>query len=200
MHSARLVAVLCAIDENSVKMMLEGGSFEVIDLGIDVEPQTFVDAVREHRPDVMGMSSLLTTTMDKLQVTIEALEEAGLRDTVKVMTRNQYLGADLSPLLLAKTKEDVIAAVMTALEQIAANAFPLRARRLAAEVALTRPDLIGLQEVYNFTLEGSNFGPPFVDHLTETLEALAAKGQNYEVAATVENLDITIPIEGIGSV
>lgn len=121
-------------------------------------------------------------------------------DIVKVMTRNQYLGADLTPIVLAQTPEEFLAAATAALQQIAANNFPLRARRLAAEVALTRPDLIGLQEVYNFTLEGSNFGPPFVDHLTETLEALAAKGQNYEVAATVENLDITIPIEGIGSV
>jgi len=109
------------------------------------------------------------------------------RDIVKVMTRNQYLGADLTPLVTAGSPEDFLTAATAALQQIAANNFPLRARRLATEVALTRPDLIGLQEIYDFTVDGSNFGPPFVNHLHETLAALAAKGQNYEVAAAVES-------------
>jgi hypothetical protein len=120
------------------------------------------------------------------------------RDIVKVMTRNQYLGADLEPLILAQTQEDLTAAAMVVLAQIAANDFPLRARRLATEVALTKPYLIGLQEVIDFTLNGVNFGPPFVDHLDETLDALAAKGQNYVVAAIVVNLellDIPIPLD-----
>ena len=121
------------------------------------------------------------------------------RDIVKVMTRNQYLGTNLDPVILAKP-EDFIAAAMEALAQIEANNFPLRARRLATEVALTKPDLIGLQEVFNFELNERNPGPPFVDHLEETRAALAAKGQSYEVAATLNNLDITIPIEGIGRV
>ena len=76
----------------------------------------------------------------------------------------------------------------------------MRARRFATEVALTKPDLIGLQEVFDFTVDGANIGPPFVDHLEETLDALAAKGQSYEVATTLNNLDITIHIEGIGRV
>jgi len=121
-------------------------------------------------------------------------------DIVKVMTRNQYLGADLTPLVTAGSLEDFLAAAKAALQQIAANNFPLRARRLAAEVALTKPDLIGLQEVYNFTVEGLNIGQPFVNHLDETLAALNDKGQSYQVAATLNNLDITVPIEGIGSV
>ncbi len=73
------------IGKNLVTMMLEGGGFEAIDLGIDLEPATFVDAVREHKPDVVGMSALLTTTMVQMKATIEALEEAGLRDSVKIM-------------------------------------------------------------------------------------------------------------------
>ena len=121
-------------------------------------------------------------------------------DIVKVMTRNQYLGANLDPLILADSLEEFFAAATDALNTIAANNFPLRARRFATEVALTKPDLIGLQEVFDFKLNGKNFGPPFVNHLDVTLDALAAKGQNYVVAATVENLDITIPIEGIGNV
>ncbi len=73
------------IGKNLVGMMLEGAGFEVIDLGSDVSPQKFVDAVKKHRPNLMGCSALLTTTMPKMKATIEALEEAGLRDSVKVM-------------------------------------------------------------------------------------------------------------------
>jgi len=118
--------------------------------------------------------------------------EAG-RDIVKVMTRNQYLGADLEPLIQPPPGVGPIDAARAVLTQIAVNNFPLRARRLATEIALTKPDLIGLQEVLNFELNHGNPGPPFVNHLTETLDALAAKGQSYFVAATVKNLDITIP-------
>jgi 5-methyltetrahydrofolate--homocysteine methyltransferase len=73
------------IGKNLVKMMLEGAGFETVDLGTDVEPQAFVDAVREHQPLLVGMSALLTTTMVQMKATIEALEEAGLRDSVKIM-------------------------------------------------------------------------------------------------------------------
>jgi 5-methyltetrahydrofolate--homocysteine methyltransferase len=73
------------IGKNLVKMMLEGAGFETIDLGTDVDPQAFVDAVREHQPLLVGMSALLTTTMVQMKATIEALEEAGLRDSVKIM-------------------------------------------------------------------------------------------------------------------
>jgi len=73
------------IGKNLVKMMLEGAGFETVDLGTDVEPQAFVDAVREHQPQLVGMSALLTTTMVQMRSTIEALEEAGLRDSVKIM-------------------------------------------------------------------------------------------------------------------
>ena len=73
------------IGKNLVKMMLEGAGFETIDLGIDVRLDAFVDAVREHQPNLLGMSALLTTTMVQMKTIIEALEEAGLRDSVKVM-------------------------------------------------------------------------------------------------------------------
>jgi 5-methyltetrahydrofolate--homocysteine methyltransferase len=73
------------IGKNLVKMMLEGAGFETIDLGTDVEPQVFVDAVREHQPQLIGMSALLTTTMVQMKATIEALQEAGVRDQVKIM-------------------------------------------------------------------------------------------------------------------
>ena len=73
------------IGKNLVKMMLEGAGFETVDLGTDVGPEAFVAAVREHQPGVVGMSALLTTTMTQMKTIIEALEEAGLRDSVKIM-------------------------------------------------------------------------------------------------------------------
>jgi 5-methyltetrahydrofolate--homocysteine methyltransferase len=73
------------IGKNLVKMMLEGAGFETIDLGTDVKPNDFVAAVQEHQPQLLGISALLTTTMPGMKATIEALEEAGLRDTVKIM-------------------------------------------------------------------------------------------------------------------
>lgn len=73
------------IGKNLVKMMVEGAGFQVIDLGTNVKPADFVAAVREHRPQIVGMSALLTTTMMAMRSTIEALTEAGLRDSVKVM-------------------------------------------------------------------------------------------------------------------
>ncbi len=73
------------IGKNLVGMMLEGSGFEVIDLGTDVGPQKFVDAVRQHHPQAVGMSALLTTTMPSMNACIAALKEAGLRDQVKVL-------------------------------------------------------------------------------------------------------------------
>jgi 5-methyltetrahydrofolate--homocysteine methyltransferase len=73
------------IGKNLVKMMLEGAGFETVDLGTDVDPKAFVEAVREHKPTLLGMSALLTTTMVQMRTTIEALEEAGVRQSVKIM-------------------------------------------------------------------------------------------------------------------
>jgi len=73
------------IGKNLVGMMMEGAGFEVVDLGTDISPAAFVDAVREHAPDIIGMSALLTTTMPSMTATMEALTEAGLRDQVKVL-------------------------------------------------------------------------------------------------------------------
>ena len=73
------------IGKNLVGMMLEGTGFEVIDLGTDVTPQKFVDAVKTHHPQLVGMSALLTTTMPSMKKIIEALQEAGLRGQVKVL-------------------------------------------------------------------------------------------------------------------
>ena len=73
------------IGKNLVGMMCEGAGFEVKDMGKDVAPEDFVEAVKEFEPDVVGMSALLTTTMRAMESTIKVLEEAGLRDKVKIM-------------------------------------------------------------------------------------------------------------------
>jgi corrinoid protein of di/trimethylamine methyltransferase len=73
------------IGKNLVGMMLEGGGFEVIDLGTNVSPENFVEAINKENPDLIGMSALLTTTMPSMRQTIQALVEAGLRDKVKVI-------------------------------------------------------------------------------------------------------------------
>lgn len=76
---------LHTIGKNLVAIMLECAAFEIVDLGFDVSPESFVAAVRAHQPDVIGLSALLTTTMPSMLATIEALKAAGLRDRVKVI-------------------------------------------------------------------------------------------------------------------
>jgi 5-methyltetrahydrofolate--homocysteine methyltransferase len=73
------------IGKNLVGMMFEGAGFEVVDIGIDKEPQVFVDAIKEHNAKLIGMSALLTTTMPKMGETINAINEAGIRDQVKIL-------------------------------------------------------------------------------------------------------------------
>jgi len=73
------------IGKNLVIMMLEGGGFEVVDLGIDVSAQKFIEAIRDHHPQVVGMSALLTTTMTEMKNIIQAIEWAGLRNQVKTI-------------------------------------------------------------------------------------------------------------------
>jgi len=73
------------IGKNLCNIMLEGAGFEVIDLGVNTAPEKFVAAVQQHKPDIVGFSAFLTTTMPMIKVNVEALKKAWLRDTVKVM-------------------------------------------------------------------------------------------------------------------
>jgi 5-methyltetrahydrofolate--homocysteine methyltransferase len=73
------------IGKNLVGMMLEGAGFEIINLGTDVPPEKFAQAVRESGAQLLGMSALLTTTMQNMKATVEAIEDLGLRDKVKIM-------------------------------------------------------------------------------------------------------------------
>ncbi|NMC29186.1 MAG: cobalamin-binding protein [Pelolinea sp.] len=90
------------IGKNLVSIMLQGAGFEVIDLGVDVSKETFLDAIVTHKPDLLGLSSLLTTTMPQMPEIIDAIQQAGLRDQVKIMVGGaplnekyaQTIGAD----------------------------------------------------------------------------------------------------------
>ncbi|AFV12966.1 dimethylamine corrinoid protein 3 [Thermacetogenium phaeum DSM 12270] len=90
------------IGKNIVGLVFSSNGFNVIDLGVDVPVQKFVEAVKEHKPQIVGLSCLLTTSFDSLKATVEALEQAGLRDGVKVLIGGgpvdestcRYAGAD----------------------------------------------------------------------------------------------------------
>lgn len=73
------------IGKNLVGLMLEGAGFEIIDLGVDVSPEKFVETIAAEHADIVALSALLTTTMLNMQTTVEAIQQAGLRDKVKVM-------------------------------------------------------------------------------------------------------------------
>ena len=73
------------IGKNLVGMMMEGAGFEVVDLGVNTDAETYIAALKEHRPNILGMSALLTTTMPYMKVVIDTLIEQGLRDDYIVM-------------------------------------------------------------------------------------------------------------------
>lgn len=73
------------IGKNLVSMMLEGSGFQIIDIGTDVAPEKFLEAINEHEPDIVGMSALLTTTMVNISTTIKYLAEKGVRNKVKII-------------------------------------------------------------------------------------------------------------------
>jgi hypothetical protein len=134
-----------------------------------------------------------------LVVTIATAGLAAAQE-VRVMTRNLFIGADLAPVLAAQTPAQFIAAAQMTLAEIAASDFPSRAELLAQEIASKRPHLVGLQEVSKITVNGTTGVAPFRDYLEDVLNALAAHGADYRAVGVVNNLDVTVPIPGIGLV
>jgi 5-methyltetrahydrofolate--homocysteine methyltransferase len=84
------------IGKNLVVIMLESSGYEVVNLGVDIPPQKFVEAVREHKPQVLGLSALLTTTMLAMKDTIDELKEAGVREDLKVIIGGAPVTADFA--------------------------------------------------------------------------------------------------------
>jgi endonuclease/exonuclease/phosphatase family metal-dependent hydrolase len=126
---------------------------------------------------------------------VAAYQEASASNTLVVMTQNQYLGTDFAAVVTAPDPVTFNQAVLEALAQIQANNFPERAQALAEEIADHQPEIVGLQEVYSFTLNGQLGEAPYRDHLTDTLHALNALGLHYVAAASVQNTQLTIPVD-----
>ena len=109
------------IGKNLVGMMMEGAGFEVIDLGINVEADTSMDAINEHQPDILGMSALLTTTMPYMKVVIDTMKERGIRDDTIVLVGGAPLNEEFGEAIGADAYcRDAATAVETAKELIAA--------------------------------------------------------------------------------
>ena len=83
-----------SIGKDLVAIMMEAAGFKVIDLGVNVTAESFVQAAREHKPDIVAMSAMLTTTMPKFAETIDALKEAGIRDRLKIMAGGAPVSRD----------------------------------------------------------------------------------------------------------
>jgi 5-methyltetrahydrofolate--homocysteine methyltransferase len=110
------------IGKDIVVFMLDVNGIEVLDLGVDVPPETFVEKIKEFQPDVVGMSGLLTVSFDGMKNTVTAIEEAGLRDSVKIMIG----GAPVDDYVLAYSGadawgKDAMAAVSLAKNWIGAS-------------------------------------------------------------------------------
>ncbi|MFZ1430274.1 MAG: endonuclease/exonuclease/phosphatase family protein [Geminicoccaceae bacterium] len=131
---------------------------------------------------------------------------------VRIVTYNQYLGADIVPLVTASAAR-FNATLLDVLAQVARNRFPARAERQAELIAKENPDLVGLQEVWDFSCQelpptpGACAEPrirgAFVDQLQVTLDALRSRRAPYVVAARVKNFDtaeISVPVPGVGTV
>jgi 5-methyltetrahydrofolate--homocysteine methyltransferase len=108
------------IGKNLVAMMMEGAGFKVVNLGINNDADKFINAIKEHEPDIVGMSALLTTTMPYMEVVINALKEQGLRDKVLVLVGGAPLNAAFAEEIEADAYcRDAAVAVDTAKKLIA---------------------------------------------------------------------------------
>ena len=115
------------IGKNLVNIMFEGAGFEVIDLGVQVAPEKFVDAIKEHQPDIVGFSAFLTTTMPMFKANINALQKSGLRDQVIVMVGGAPVTQEYADVVGADGyAADASAAVVRAKELIAQRRAPAR--------------------------------------------------------------------------
>lgn len=109
------------IGKNLVGMMMEGAGFEVIDLGINVEADTYIDAIEEHEATILGMSALLTTTMPYMKVVIDTMKERGIRDDYIVLVGGAPLNEEFGEAIGADAYcRDAATAVETAKQLVAA--------------------------------------------------------------------------------
>jgi methylmalonyl-CoA mutase cobalamin-binding domain/chain len=116
------------IGKNLVNIMFEGAGFEVIDLGVQVSPEKFIDAIKEHKPDIVGFSAFLTTTMPMFKANINALQKAGMRDQVIIMVGGAPVTQEYADVVGADGyASDASAAVVRAKELISQRRAMARA-------------------------------------------------------------------------
>jgi len=116
------------IGKNLVSMMMEGAGFEVVDLGINTSVETFLEALENHRPDILGMSALLTTTMPYMKTVIEALKAKGIRNDIIVLVGGAPVNEQFAEAIGADAYcRDASVAVETARRFLAQGAPPRRA-------------------------------------------------------------------------
>jgi corrinoid protein of di/trimethylamine methyltransferase len=106
------------IGKNLVASMLEGCGFEVIDIGIDMDSDKFVESVREHNADVLGLSALLTTTMPYMKTVIDAFADAGLRDKVKIIVGGAPVSAGFAAEIGADGYSDTANSAVTTVKEL----------------------------------------------------------------------------------
>jgi len=110
------------IGKNIVTFMLDVNGFDVLDLGVDVSPEKFVEAIRDFGPQVVGLSGFLTLAFDIMKETVEAIEAAGLRDGVKIMIGGGQVGDEIKEYAGADAYgRDAVAGVSLAKEWLGAN-------------------------------------------------------------------------------
>lgn len=110
------------IGKNLVIIMLEGAGFEVIDLGVDIAPEKFVEKAIEYSPHILALSALLTTTMPMMKITLEALRVAGIRKKVKVLIGGAPITARFAQLIKADGyADDAVSAVQVARDLLKLN-------------------------------------------------------------------------------
>ena len=116
------------IGKNLVSMMLEGAGFDVVDIGINNPVENYLEALEEHKPDILGMSALLTTTMPYMKVVVDALVEKGIRDDYIVLVGGAPLNEAFADSVGADAYcRDAAVAVETAKEMIAAKREKVKA-------------------------------------------------------------------------
>jgi len=134
----------------------------------------------------------------------EAVLASSARNTpITVMSRNLYLGTDLTPLFTASNPAQIPFGVAQLWDNVVANDFPTRARAIASEVVATEPQLIGLQEVARYYVMAPGQPVQVLDYLEVLLGALRAQGLNYRVVANVDNIHLQLPMvtsTGLGAI
>ena len=129
------------IGKNLCNIMLEGAGFKVVDLGVNVAPGTVVEQVIEHKPELVGFSAFLTTTMPMFKVNIQALEEAGLRDKIKILAG----GAPVTPEYAEKSGADGYAKDASEIVRVSKRLLGLEASG-AGEVSASLAAAVGAVE------------------------------------------------------